>query len=117
MISILSGRGFADMQGAIASSRGRVLAKWRRLWQIITTVDLEQIVREFDDRQRRLEEAQRSTDRILTEASARMDALLQRPDLTTETAISMLNIKNLGSELGRQLAEKHFARSRSITPA
>ena len=43
---------------------------------------------------------------MLTEASARLDALLQRPDLATETRISMLNIKNLGYDLGRQLAQR-----------
>ena len=97
----------SSLNTANSRRRGGVLAKWRRLWQIIN--DLEQIVREFDDRQRRLEEAQRSTDRMLTEASARLDALLQRPDLATETRISMLNIKNLGYDLGRQLAEKHLS--------
>ena len=45
---------------------------------------------------------------VLRDAESRMQALLQRPDLRTQ-AISILDIKNLGYELGRRLAAENFA--------
>src|SRR4051794_32354163 len=88
-------------------SGGKLFAKLWRLLQLLRTVDIEQVFNDLDTRQRRIEQAQRGLDAVLAQIGSRIDALLQRPDLTT-SAISILDIKNLGYELGRQLAEKNF---------
>jgi SAM-dependent methyltransferase len=92
-------------------ARRSLLASLRQIFRFVRTVNLDQIVpliAEFDARQSRLEQAQRHADAVLRDVESRMRALLERPDLRTQ-AISILDIKNLGYELGRRLAAENFA--------
>lgn len=103
----------ARLESRQSRPRPGVFAKLRRLLTIVRTVDVEQLFRQLDARQRRLEQAQQNLETVMAQAAARMEAVLQRPDMTTST-VSILDIKNLGYELGRQLAERNF-RDRSPT--
>ena len=101
----------SQIEGTRTGRRAGLFAKLRKLWLILKTVDLEQLYAEFDARQRRIEHAQRLTDALVAETGAKIDLLLHQvrrlDPLTLPTAI--LDIKNLGYELGRLLAEKDFA--------
>jgi SAM-dependent methyltransferase len=78
-----------------APRRDGLLARLRKAFQLLRTVDLADLIAQFDARQRKLEQAQRDI------------AMLP-------IAAGLLDIKNLGYEIGRQLAQKNFA-DRSIT--
>jgi 2-polyprenyl-3-methyl-5-hydroxy-6-metoxy-1,4-benzoquinol methylase len=90
-----------------APRRNNLLAKLRMAFRLLRTVDLEDLIAQFDARQRKLERSQRDIALLLTNPSENRE-LLQRPDLTA-IGVGLLDIKNLGYELGRQLAEKNFA--------
>ena len=83
-------------------------SRLRKTLSILRTVDVVDVFTQLDARQRRLEESQRTIEAMLAETGTRIETLMQRPDLKT-IAISMLDIKNLGYELGRQLAAKNLA--------
>jgi SAM-dependent methyltransferase len=108
------------------------LARLRKLFWFLRTVDVDQIgtvIAEFDARQRRLEQAQRDIEAVLltaqagidaklapipeiqdvqAEIKAKLDALAQSRDAATET-VAILDIKNLGYEIGRRLAEENLS--------
>jgi SAM-dependent methyltransferase len=105
------------------SSRNGWFARLRKLFWFIRTVDLDQVgeaIAQFDARQRKLEQAQRDIEAVLLEARGKIEtvislaATLQLPDLKT-IAISNLDVKNLGYEIGRRLAEENFS-DRPIAP-
>jgi SAM-dependent methyltransferase len=93
-----------------------LFSRLSKLWSILKTVDVVDAFVQLDARQRKLEQSQHSIKAMLAEAATRLaetetriEALmLQRPDPKT-IAIGMLDIKNLGYELGRQLAAKNLA--------
>jgi SAM-dependent methyltransferase len=113
-----------------APRRDSLLARLRKAFQLLRTVDLEDLIAQFDARQRKLEQTQRDiatqsdarqreleqTQRDLAMLFAKSEELRQRLDPLDPTAIAggLLDIKNLGYEIGRQLAERNFA-DRSLT--
>lgn len=94
-----------------ASPRPGPLAKLRQLLRLFRTVDPDEVVAlvaQFEARQRKLEQSQRDIVAILHDAGARMASVLQRADLAAN-AIGLLDIKNLGYELGRRMAAQTAA--------
>src|SRR4051794_39018227 len=103
----------SDALSSGKTARKRRFSKLRKLIGVLRTEDLVDVFAQLDARQRQLEQSQREVEAMLAEARTRMDALMQRPDLKT-TAIGLLDIKNLGYELGRRLATKNLA-NRNVT--
>src|SRR6185437_10589288 len=89
--------------------RSSLFSRLRKLWSILRTADLVEIFADFDARQRKLEQSQRSIEAMLAETGTRIDALLSHGHNPKTIATSMLDIKNLGYELGRQLAARNLA--------
>ena len=85
--------------------RTTLLSRLRRAIQLLRTVDLDEVFDTFEARQRKLEQAQRAVEAVLAETQSTIATLRQRPDpVAVETGL--LDIKNLGYEIGRHLAER-----------
>lgn len=69
-------------------------AKLRRLWQVLCTVDLQELYAQFEARQRRLEHAQFSTGALLAETAAKVDGILR----TRSAAPPLISALELGSD-------------------
>jgi SAM-dependent methyltransferase len=96
-----------------AASRGRsgTLATWWKLFGLARSVDFDEVagaIAQFETRQRNLENSHRELQALLIQAQSKMEQVLQRPDLATHS-IGILDIKNLGYELGRRMAERSFS--------
>lgn len=70
------------------------------------------MIAQFEARQLQLERSQHEIESLLRETDAKLEALLQVTDASASLA-SFLDIKNLGYELGRRIADERLAR-RSI---
>ena len=82
-----------------------MLSRLRRAFQLLKTVDFDELFGQFEARQRRLEQSQRALEAAFVEAQSTIAVLRNRPDpAVVET--SLLDIKNLGYEIGRHLAER-----------
>jgi SAM-dependent methyltransferase len=103
----------SDEQSIGRSERNSLFSRLRKAFTTLRTVDLVDVFAQLDARQTRLEErlqeSQLAIAGMLTEMQARIEALTLRSDPKT-VAISMLDIKNLGYELGRQLAAKNLTK-------
>ena len=97
-------------------SRGRSFAsRWGRLFKFARTLDqVIDLMARFDSRQRKLEEAQSEIKALLVEAASKMQGILAMPDVRMNLA-SILDIKNLGYEIGRRLAEENL-QNRPVQP-
>src|SRR5436190_23945392 len=75
---------------------------WLNPFRIVKTIA------EFEDRQLRLERSQREIENLLHHARSKIETVLQIAEVNTSVA-SILDIKNLGYELGRSLAEQRLS--------
>jgi SAM-dependent methyltransferase len=88
------------------SSRKSLVARLRRLSWLFRNIDLDQVAEflaELDRRQRKIEQAQSNVETILIDARSKLESLLSTQE------VSMLDIKNLGYELGRALAKQNLS--------
>jgi SAM-dependent methyltransferase len=101
-----------DTVSPAAPRRKPLAARLRQLLWLLRTVDIDEVgelIARFDARLHKIEQSQQQIQMVLTEAGARLEAVLrQQPDERT-TLVALLNIKNLGYELGRALAEAKLA--------
>ncbi|HTV90560.1 MAG TPA: class I SAM-dependent methyltransferase [Stellaceae bacterium] len=100
-----------DTAPAAPGRRKPWAARLRKLLWLLRTVDVDEIaglIGQFDARLQQVEQSQRQIQAMLAEAHDRIEAILQPPDTRINLA-SNLNIKNLGYELGRSLAEASLA--------
>lgn len=92
------------------SSRSKIISRWRNWWRAIRSVDPQkfgEFLIQLEARQRALEKSQIEIQRLLVSAGEKMDEALKRPDAKANLA-GIINIKNLGYEIGRCLAEKNL---------
>jgi SAM-dependent methyltransferase len=91
-----------------AARRNTLPSRLRKLWALLRTIDIDEVgdlIGRFDARLRNVEQSQRQIDAILGEARAQLDSILRRLSDSRAHIASTLDIKNLGYELGRRLAE------------
>jgi SAM-dependent methyltransferase len=88
--------------------------RWAKKFRSFDPDKLGEIIAQFEARQRNLERSHEEMQRLLLVASAKMDEILTFPDAKTNLA-SILDIKNLGYEIGRFVAEKQLRRDDPVT--